>query len=459
MAWNRVFLATQFCFLVSFFNGNVFASRPVNRHIPFWTDVFRDSKNASLTSSVFFTDSEWKYEPLDRSPKVYKPFGGMTLDLFDLNEAYNTYFEQAGLKKKDYFPGTGAIGLAEYKNKRVPMDPFVSTKTRGVNLSFYNKWDGFVDPALEYVRFVDKFRNMLRGSQVFVGAELPIMHAQRVATYQPAWHIRFVNSKVEGTGEIVNEKLRAVLSKMADDAGLNISHWSESGLGDLNIYAGIGNKLDYVLRCRSIDFSIAAGVNLPTGKRFDPDNPLSFSFGRDGISYHLDLMAQIELKQGLRVGGSFEWNSRAKSVGMRRLPVRAEAEGWSPLRQEAIVYSASNYKISPYITFENFMDWWLDFSLGFSYLHSGQAQWIDPRNNPAIKAFMDNADYNTNSTKRVAASEWSAKYFNFKLSYDPSLGFNDWTCNPIIWVAYDNPFERDVDTSHRRLSMGVTLRF
>lgn len=458
MVWNKACPNLLFCFF-AFFATSLSASRPVNRHLPFWTDVFRDSKNGSLSSNVFLTDSSWKYEPLDRSPKVFSPFGGMSLDLMDLEDSYNTYFAQAGLPKKDYFQGTGPTGLSEYKNKRLPMEPFIDTKTKGVNLSFYNKWDGFVDPALECVKFIDPLKNILRGAQVFVGAELPLMHAHRVATYQPGWATRFANSKNETTGEVVNEKLRMVLSGMASDAGLKVGNWTESGLGDLNLYAGFGNKLDYVLRCRSIDFSVAFGVNLPTGKRFDPDNPLSFSFGRDGLSYHTNLMAQVELKQGLRIGGSFEWNSRAKSEGIRRMPIKAEAEGWSPLRVEGIVYSGSNYRISPYVTFENFMDWWLDFSVGFSYLKSGRAEWIDPRNNPAIKTFIDNAGSINNSSKRIVASEWSAKYFHFKLSYDPNFGISDATYGPTIWFAYDNPFERDVDVSNRRFSLGLTVRF
>ncbi len=458
MVPNKAWFNVLFCFF-AFFASSLSASRPVNRHLPFWTDVFRDAKKGSVSSSVFMTDSQWKYEPLDRSPKVFKPFGGMALDLMDLEDSYNTYFSQAGLPKKDYFQGSGPTGLSEYKNKRMPMEPFIDTKTMGVNLSFYNKWDNVFDSTIDGVKFVDGFKSALKGSQVFVGAELPIIHAHRVATYQPGWSTRFANSKIETTGEIVNEKLRMVLSQMASDAGLKIGNWTESGLGDLNFYVGFGNKLDYVLRCRSIDFSVAFGVNLPTGKRFDPDNPLSFSFGRDGISYHTDLMAQIELKQGLRVGGSFEWNSRARSEGMRRMPIKSEAEGWSPLRTEAIVYSGSNYRISPYITLENFMDWWLDFSVGFSYLKSGRAEWIDPRNNPAIKTFIENAESMSNSSKRILASEWSAKYFHFKLSYDPSFGASDSGYSPMVWLAYDNPFERDADVSNRRLSLGLTVKF
>lgn len=434
-------------------------SRPVNRHMPFWTELFRDSKNNGVSANAFFSDSRWKFEPLDRRPKVHKPFGGVDLDLKTLAEANKIFQSQSGIPVKEYFEGAGATGLAVYKGRSVPMEPFVDTTTKGMSLSFHNKWEGLVDPALEYVKIIDRLKTVMTGAQVFVGAELPLVNAHRMATYEPGFLIRNENRKKGTNGEIVNEKLRGVLSQMASDAGLKIGNWSATGLGDLNAYVGLGNRFDYALKCRSIDVSAAAGITLPSGTKCDPDNPLSFSFGREAVAFHANLMAQIELKRGLKVGGTFEWNSRAKSKQIRRLPLKAEAEGWGPLREETTLYSGNQIRVSPYVTFENFMDWLCDFTVGYSYLKSGQSEWQDNRSNPAVQSFVNNPTSMSNVDQRLSASKWDSKFFHLKLSYDPAMASADWPYNPVIWLSYDHPFERDVDVSHRRFGAGITFRF
>jgi hypothetical protein len=454
---NSFLVVVAFMFAVGF--APLLCSRPVNRHLPFWSELCRDSKDDVISSNLFLTESSWEFLPKDRRPKVYKPFGGMDLSLKTLNDSYNQFLTQLGEPTKQYLDGSGLLGLEQYKRNDLIFESYVDTTVRGAELAFYRKWNGLFDASIEKVKMIEKLGQFLTGTQLFVGAQLPIVGGQRTSEYQPAYLIRAINnSRGSITGEAANERLRKKIAEFAEDGGLKIGYWSDIGFGDLDVYVGVGKQFDYCLRCSSIDLAAAVGFTFPTGKAADIDNPLAFSFGREGFGWHVDFMTKIELRRGLAIGSTIEWNSRVNSFSFRRLPLKSEAEGWSPLKAEFGLQTGSIIRFSPYIAFQNFMDWWLDLSVGFSYLSQGASRWTDSRVNPAVKSFVTSGDAIA-IQNRLEASAWSARFFNVKVAFDTGNAGNNWTYKPVIWLTYDHPWERAVDVAHRRFAFGATLRF
>lgn len=441
-------------FLIAFICNfsNLQSARPANRHLPFWTELDRVSENNLLTSSLFFTEASWNFMEKDRRPQVFRPFGGMDINLKDLNSSYNAFFTESGKSNKQYLDGYGPEGLAKYQINDLIFEPYLETNIQGAEFALYKKWENVFDSSVDQIKFLHGLNNVFKNMQVFIGAQIPVMTAYRTAEYQPQYSVRVLSN------EAMNERMRQVLREFASDAQIKIDYWSQTGFGDLNIYAGVGKKFDYVLRFASIDLSAAFGATFPTGKKFDLDCPLSFSFGREALVLHANFMAKLELQRGMTVGGTLEWCGSSNSTELRRMPLKNEPDGWSPLISEVGIKTGSMFRFSPYVSLQNFMDWWLDISAGFSYLTASSSRWTDPRTNPTINSFISKANPE-NLQSRVENSAWDAKFLHLKASVDPDSWNGNWSYKPVFWFAYDHPLEREVDILHKKLAIGMSIKF
>ena len=325
-------------FCSALFLGNIFlgvnAYQPVNRHLPFWSEVPHDGIKDRIDASAFFAHSSQTYDKLDRSPRVYNPFGGVRIDIKELQRAHDTYNQSLGKPTKDFFTGD----LARYKNfGSIKMDTFQSTDTRSVNLAYFRKWDDFFDSKIESMRSLDKSRPFIKGTQFFVSLDLPIFSVSRSTEYVPSFEIRNrlraeEKASIIASSEAEEEKLSMLVHDFAREIGADFGWWDKSGIGDLSAYAGFSRHFDYTLRCRSIDLAAAFGLSFPTASAADRNNVQSFSFGHGGVAAHLNLMAKVELRRGWHAGAAFEWTSSATSNKKQ-----AHGVGWRANSFQSIV--------------------------------------------------------------------------------------------------------------------------
>ncbi|MCK4502690.1 MAG: hypothetical protein KAU22_06605, partial [Desulfuromonadales bacterium] len=236
--------------------------------------------------------------------------------------------------------------------------------------------------------------------------------------------------------------------------------WSQSGAGDFHAYIGLGKKFDHKLRFRSMDFSAVAGVTIPTCEKFNIDRPLSFSFGSEGWTAHLDLLAELELKQGWRTGCSLGITSGYTSTKERRVPVKNEPHRLSALKFSPRVKTGFTVAVMPYFTFENLRPG-LNATVRYTYVWHGEDRWFDERENPIVRSVFSRNEVGT--TEAIAKFEdwtkWTASFLNLTMVYDPGQRSGKWLSHPLIWVSYDYPFSSDSVVRNRRLAVGVTLRF
>ncbi|MFC1854496.1 hypothetical protein ACFLY6_01345 [Candidatus Dependentiae bacterium] len=433
--------------------------RPANRNFPFSRDVFRTSKHNGLDCSIFFTRSSSTYESLEGQETVTHPWGGYNLK--DAIEAYQTYKSDLGESYTN--PLQTEKGSDIFNDKDIPFDVLLDQRTFGAQFSFYHMFESAAAKAVSGISMPKGARNFFKDAEIYIGADCFVMHASSGAHYELNLLNRNLNQAVRDmslTDQRLVDKVRREFQY--NDLGMNSNTWSNTGMGDIDIYAGFGKRFDHKLRFRSMDFSAVVGVTIPTCEKFNIDRPLSFTFGSEGVTAHLDFLAEFELKQCWRAGCTLGFTSGYTSTRERRIPVKREPSVLSPLKISPKIKTGMTMSIKPYFTLENIKPG-LHLTARYIYLWHENDEWSDERENPTVDSFITRREAGYSMAIELERFEnwthWTASFLNVTAVYDPGERSGHWASRPLVWVSYDHPFNSNSVVRNRRLAVGATLRF
>ncbi len=435
----------------------IYGERPANRNLPFAREVFRSSKHNGMDCSVFFTRASSTYEALDGRETVTHPWGGYNFK--DAIASYQKYRSDLGLSFTN--PIQALQGSDIYNDKDIPFDVLSNQRVFGLNFSYYKMFEGALSKATSGISMPKGARGFLSDVELYIGAEVPVMHASSNAHYA----LNLTSYSLDSVVRNMSVRDRAYVDEarryfQQDDLGLSSNTWSATGFGDFHAYIGLGKKFNHKCRFRSMDFSAVIGVTIPTCEKFNIDRPLSFSFGSEGVTTHLDLLAELELKQGWRTGCSLGITSGYTSTEERRVPVSSEPHMLSPLKFSPRVKTGFTIATMPYFTYENIRPGF-HATVRYTHVWHGEDGWYDERENPMVRSVFNRSE--AGQAEAMAKLEnwtsWSAAFLNLSLVYDPGQLSGKWLSYPLLWVSYDYPFNSDSVVRNRRLAVGVTLRF
>ncbi|MDR3647438.1 MAG: hypothetical protein P4L22_07885 [Candidatus Babeliales bacterium] len=145
--------------------------------------------------------------------------------------------------------------------------------------------------------------------------------------------------------------------------GININRSSVAGIGDTSLLIGFTKNYEDTEYIDFIDFTIKAGLVLPTGKTQNLSNPFALPLGYNG---HLGFNGYLNISVGL-----YEWLTLdifssfiafAKKTKEMRIKTAYEQNGFIKLaKQRANVHKGTIFSIGSYIKFDHMLN-------GFSVL-------------------------------------------------------------------------------------------
>jgi hypothetical protein len=434
--------------------------RPIGKQFPFESEIFKTSRHNGVQGSIFFTRASSSYESFEGKEKLTQPWGSYNFkDVINAQEKVFDAKNGAGS-----FVNPLAAKNVNWVGKDIPFDVVLDSRVSGMSISFYHLFEGVAQNATTKIinaiethrKVSDKTKKIVEGMKLYCGADLPVLSTSSTARYSLDMSNRGYQNQITGLTEAEIATIDSVRRKFQhDDLGLKSSSWSTSGIGDLDMYVGLGKTFDHTLRFRGIDFSLIVGATLPTGKKFDIDNPLSFPFGYESTSFHSDLLLELELKQGWRAGCSLGVTSGHTSNSERRVSVYSEPTNLSPLKFEPKVKTGATLCASPYFTFEN-INPGVNATISYKYTKHFKDTWADDRENPDVESALSGGDSNE---KFVNKTTWTSAHVNLTGTYDPAQRSGEWASHPLLWCSYDHPMGSDTVIRNRKIAVGASVHF
>lgn len=152
-------------------------------------------------------------------------------------------------------------------------------------------------------------------------------------------------------------ELDRIRLEMNDELGLYSAHSSQSGMGDLDLYARVSGDWDYVLKCRRIQASLSVGALVDTGVRRNINVPASIPFGGNGHpGFYFSGELELELKEDWKAGLLLRGNKRVARTRVQRMPADKEPYTYGAIVGCARVNPGGTIVFSPYMLFENLRD-------------------------------------------------------------------------------------------------------
>jgi len=200
--------------------------------------------------------------------------------------------------------------------------------------------------------------------------------------------------------------------------GLCIGNCKEAGLSDIQLLGGWSYNYENTEFIDFLDFTIALGINIPTGKIAPASASFCLSLGNDGhVGVPFIAMISVGLFDWLTLGlnGETIWfKDKTRLVAMK---TAIEQQGWIKLASGyANVDKGTIWRINPYFKFDHLIGGF-SFIIGFSHDHANQTH-LAPCNTDTFKYAIVNSDESYKS--------WNMSSFHFVFEFDFASFKHSW---------------------------------
>ncbi len=261
------------------------------------------------------------------------------------------------------------------------------------------------------------------------------------------------NMNFSGTqsNELLDEALRQAFSAL----GFNQGYAHQVGSSDFDLFARLGKRWDYALKCRSIDAGFRFGLLAPTGVTRCPTIPASIPFGGDGFwGMYGQLEAECEVKEDFKVGAFVRLNKRFTKTHTVRIPVTQEPSIFGAVQGQAQINPGVTFIASPYVSIEGLRAG-LGLRVDYTLIKHQQDRWTDARPSACRPVPI-------NLCQVQAFTPWGSDYASVTAFYDFGKVKEQRSFEPILFFTWDIPVslfvaERSVKTN--RIMLGVEFSF
>jgi hypothetical protein len=304
------------------------------------------TRSTTLDNRFFYISPEWYFSRTSCERSAIAPY----LSLYTANGAYQE--DDTGIGIPEIF---GSFDQQKLNSAIVEKD--------GINFIQQAITDGMLPQTIEKVPLPWSIDGKIEGQGVNFFYEQYLFRYFSLGFTTAFMHV-FSRQNFFSKDDVVNrlnptqlQSLDVVRRNMFKQLGLESSKWSATGLSDIDVYARCGNVWDYVLKCRKIDAGIRFGVLIPTGVKRDPRNPASIPFGGNGhTGLYLNVDAEFELKEDLKVGFFFRYIGRLPRNTSMRIPIAGEQPLFAALLTNVRVHVGETLIFSPYIEMDGLRD-------------------------------------------------------------------------------------------------------
>lgn len=367
-------------FSMLLFPPNVFGIQPLSRYFPFSNaPQSRLLEGGNFFSSETFlvtADSAWDHS--ENSVGISGLWGDYNLR--DIAHSMQLFRRESGA---GLYQIQTAPNLVNGDYKVAGDIKFqVDTEMDAVGVKFGYAY-GFPGDFLSFNR-KGRGWDLLKNVRLFAGVDVPAMRIRTSSKYDFDQKNSWGNlANISDTELLAINDLR---KEIHSALGISDNVWIESGLGDIDCFVGAKFHRDRILRFRSIDLSLALGVNCPSGKPRSEKHVSSIPFGSDRFIFYIESLAHFELKRTLAAGCStgFFLPTGYGSRRVQRVPIFDEPPVFSPLAIDLKKSLGAGFKFEPYIVLKNFIGG-LNATLSYSYMW----HWKD--------SLKDERDFSSNS--------------------------------------------------------------
>jgi hypothetical protein len=226
----------------------------------------------------------------------------------------------------------------------------------------------------------------------------------------------------------------ATLKKLAKDlGGLDLSNWSQTGVGDTAIMFDWSNHYEQDKEgLESVEFLLKLGVSVPTAQSRDEDKAFSLALGNDGAwSMPIGMGLNLDFKHHVRFGGEFELEAIFKHSKTRRMLTEAHQTRFLLLNKgDATLDSGLSWKFNLFLQAFRFYGG-LSGKVAYQYFKHD-----DDRLTPKLNQFDSTI---VNSAKWL--NEWNMHNVVFQLNWDAGCcqATRNWPVAPQLSLFYKLP--------------------
>jgi len=340
-----------------------------------------------------------------------------------------------------------ALGLKGCTDESVRLDPAIRG-SRGVPWHINGKLQ-FQGVSFFYHQALHKYAS--------VGASWYFLRANAHHDYRQSFDTDLILRT--GNAEDIERKRRAIL----DALGLFPGQWGEAGFGDIDAYFRVGNRCDYRLRFRRIDFGFRVGMLAPTGVVRAESRIPSVPLGGDGFwGAYLAADLLLEPKEDLKACLYLRSSKRFSRTVCRRFPIEEEPQIFGASLASVTIDPGFTFVVVPTVILENLRG---GFGLSAQYTlvyHLGDS-WknvclLDSELREAVNA--ERIKQNICVVEKV--SKWGADYITLDAFYDFGRVKVFREFDPVVSLRWDIPRSMIVASRSlktHRLSLGVEVAF
>lgn len=230
-------------------------------------------------------------------------------------------------------------------------------------------------------------------------------------------------------------------------------YWNQSGVSDIDLYIRAFDVREYVLWCRKLDTSVAAGLLIPTGVVSSNNHIGSVPFGGDGFwGAYFSPSIEVELKEDWKVGFECRIEKRFPKTVEHRICIANESNLFAPVVGPLYINPGVTAAFAPYAALENFREG-LGLLFKYTYVVHGEDKFQDQRIVQEPVANFSNMKTN---------SEWAQEYGTLELMYDLGFKHQGWSYKPLCTLTWDIPLNmlgsRGASQT-TRVAVGLTVDF
>lgn len=156
--------------------------------------------------------------------------------------------------------------------------------------------------------------------------------------------------------------------------GLQAPEWSDTGIGNTDVYMRLGKRSMYAFKFRRIDGGARFGLVTPTSAKRNYNNPASISFGAETLGFFAMPELELELKQDWIFGLWLRFEGHLSKTMFARAPIRNEPLNYGVATGQFLIKPGFTYGFSPYAKISDFVDG-LGLQAQYVYVHHAQDSW------------------------------------------------------------------------------------
>jgi hypothetical protein len=251
------------------------------------------------------------------------------------------------------------------------------------------------------------------------------------------------------------ETLDGLLREAFATLGFNQGYAHQVGSSDFDIYARLGNRWDYILKCRSIDAGLRVGLLAPMGVAREPNEPASIPYGGNGFwGIYGAVDAEFEFKEDFKLGVFARLNKRFAKTKTVRIPVTKEPSIFGVAHGPVRINPGVTFIFSPYVSIEGLRAG-LGLRVDYTLIKHQRDIWADAR--PAACRSVP-----VNLCQAENWSSWGSEYASFTAFYDFGKTKEQRSFEPILFFTWDIPvslFVANHSVKPQRVSLGIEFNF